>query len=124
MSSRFADSVALAMLRIGSLANVAGHDSLEDEVIALFDEFREPLLRYLSSSGLAIADREDVIQETFLALFQHLQRGKSRESARVAIQGGAQYRIEASRTESEGIRGNGQRRHCGGSLARPGRSGA
>jgi len=83
MSSRFADSVALAILRIGSRAEGARRDSrLEEEVVALFDQFREPLLRYLSTFGLEMADREDVIQETFLALFQHLQRGKSRENLR------------------------------------------
>jgi RNA polymerase sigma-70 factor (ECF subfamily) len=55
---------------------------LEQEVVELFDEFRLPLLRYLSSFGLSLADGEEVLQEVFLSLFQHLQRGKSRENLR------------------------------------------
>jgi RNA polymerase sigma-70 factor (ECF subfamily) len=51
-------------------------------VVDLFDEMRNRLLRYLLSFGLPIPDCEEVLQETFLALFQHLQRGKSRESLR------------------------------------------
>jgi RNA polymerase sigma-70 factor (ECF subfamily) len=55
---------------------------LEQEVIDLFDEMRNRLLRYLFSFGLAVPDCEEILQETFLALFQHLKRGKSRESLR------------------------------------------
>ena len=52
---------------------------IEQEVIELFDQWREPLLRYLSSgTSLTFSDSEDIIQETFLALFEHLRRGKSR----------------------------------------------
>jgi RNA polymerase sigma-70 factor (ECF subfamily) len=51
-------------------------------VIELFNQWRDPLLRYLLGSSLAVSDSEDIIQETFLALFQHLQRGKSRHNLR------------------------------------------
>jgi len=51
-------------------------------VVALFDQFRDRLLRYLLSFGLTIPDGEEVVQEVFLSLFQHLQRGKSRENLR------------------------------------------
>jgi RNA polymerase sigma-70 factor (ECF subfamily) len=57
-------------------------ERLEAEVVALFDELRDPLLRYLVSFGLAIADGEEVLQEVFLALFQHLSRGKSKDNLR------------------------------------------
>jgi len=65
-------------------ASEAGHgrQRLEAEVVALFDELRDPLLRYLASFGLALPDGEEVLQEVFLALFQHLERGKSRENLR------------------------------------------
>jgi len=53
---------------------------LEEEVVGLFDRFRGPLLRYLVGCGLAVADGEEVIQEVFLSLFQHLQAGKPREN--------------------------------------------
>ena len=51
-------------------------------MVLLFDQFRDPLLRYLEGFGLALADAEDVIQEVFLSLFQHLRGGKSRENLR------------------------------------------
>jgi RNA polymerase sigma-70 factor (ECF subfamily) len=55
-----------------------GPSSLEAEVTALFDQHRVPLLRYLLSLGLAVQDGEEVIQEVFLALFQHLRQNKPR----------------------------------------------
>lgn len=54
----------------------------EMEVIELFDEFRDRLFRYVLTFGLPVQDCEEVIQETFLALFQHLTRGKSRRNLR------------------------------------------
>jgi RNA polymerase sigma-70 factor (ECF subfamily) len=83
MSSPLSDSAALPALRSAS-ATDADHprQRLEHEVVALFDEFRLPLLRYLSSFGLALPDSEEVLQEVFLSLFQHLQHGKSRENLR------------------------------------------
>lgn len=54
----------------------------EKEVIALFDQLRSPLLRYVFSFGLAAADGEEIIQEAFLALFRHLQQGRSRHNLR------------------------------------------
>ena len=54
----------------------------ENEVTELFDRMRNPLLRYVSAIGLSSADGEEVIQEVFLALFQHLRSGKPRENLR------------------------------------------
>lgn len=48
----------------------------------LFEEFRNPLLRYSLSLGLSINDAEEVIQEVFLALFKHLRLGRSRKNLR------------------------------------------
>lgn len=48
----------------------------------LFDEFRNPLLRYSLSLGLSIHDGEEVIQEVFLALFRHLHLGRPRKNLR------------------------------------------
>lgn len=61
-------------------AAAAAPQPIEQEVMHLFDELRKPLLRYLSSFALETADAEEVVQETFLALFQHLQRGKDRHN--------------------------------------------
>jgi RNA polymerase sigma-70 factor, ECF subfamily len=56
--------------------------AVECEVIALFDQFNPALLRYVLSLGLAVHDAEEVTQEVFLALFRHLQLGKSRHNLR------------------------------------------
>lgn len=55
---------------------------LEAEVTALFERYRNPLLRFLLSLGLAAADGEEVVQEVFLALFQHLRAWKPRDNLR------------------------------------------
>src|SRR6202012_3810453 len=55
---------------------------VEREVIDLFGQFRAPLLRYVISLGLSVHDGEEIIQEVFLALFRHLQQGKSRRNLR------------------------------------------
>ena len=55
---------------------------LEREIIGLFDELRDRLLRYLLSLGLPVCDGEEIVQEAFLSLFLHLQRGRSRENLR------------------------------------------
>jgi RNA polymerase sigma-70 factor, ECF subfamily len=55
---------------------------IECEVINLFDQYRNPLLRYVLSFGLSVHDAEEVTQDVFLALFCHLQRGKSRRNLR------------------------------------------
>lgn len=55
---------------------------LEADVTGLFRQLRNPLLRYLLAFGLAEHDGEEIIQEVFLALFQHLQRGKSQRNLR------------------------------------------
>ncbi|MBI1355844.1 MAG: sigma-70 family RNA polymerase sigma factor [Acidobacteria bacterium] len=55
---------------------------IEQQVTDLFDELRVPALRYLLSLGLSAADGEEILQEVFLALFQHLRNGRPRTSLR------------------------------------------
>src|SRR6185369_6025136 len=55
---------------------------LEEEVTQLFEQLRDPLFRYLLSFGLSVQDGEEIIQEVFLALFQHLKNGKPRDNLR------------------------------------------
>jgi RNA polymerase sigma-70 factor (ECF subfamily) len=55
---------------------------LEQEILSLFDSMRMQLLRYAISFGLSAHDGEDIIQEVFLALFHHLQKGRSRSNLR------------------------------------------
>jgi len=54
----------------------------EIEVVELFEELRERLLRYLLALGLSLHDGEEIVQESFLLLFRHLQQGKSRQNLR------------------------------------------
>jgi RNA polymerase sigma-70 factor (ECF subfamily) len=42
------------------------------EATTLYQELRQPLLRYLSGLGLAPDEAQDVVQDTFLALHKHL----------------------------------------------------
>jgi RNA polymerase sigma-70 factor, ECF subfamily len=56
--------------------------SLETEVTSLFDELRNPLLRYLLSFGVAPHEGEEIVQDVFLSLFQHLRDGKPRLNLR------------------------------------------
>jgi RNA polymerase sigma-70 factor, ECF subfamily len=58
---------------------------LEEEVVSLFDQMQDRLLRYLFSIGLPAPDGEEIVQEVFLALFQHLQRGKPRYNLRAWV---------------------------------------
>jgi RNA polymerase sigma-70 factor (ECF subfamily) len=67
---------------LSDTAQSAKRSRLEDEVVALFDEFRDCLLRYLLTFGLTVADSEELVQEAFLSLFQHLRREKSRANLR------------------------------------------
>jgi len=64
----------------------AGRESpaspLVDEVVGLFDQLRDRLLRYIVGFGLPVHDAEDIVQEVFLALFRHLQLGRSRHNLR------------------------------------------
>ncbi len=53
---------------------------LEGEVMNLFEQFRNPLLRYILSFGIPLHDAEEVTQEVFLALFRHLQLRRSRRN--------------------------------------------
>jgi RNA polymerase sigma-70 factor, ECF subfamily len=53
---------------------------LEDEVVGLFDQLRNRLLRYTLSLGLPIQDGEEVIQEVFLSLSEHLRAGRPRNN--------------------------------------------
>lgn len=50
--------------------------SLEDEIVSLFEQLREPVLRYLLSCRVPVPDAEEIVQEVFLLLFQQASSGK------------------------------------------------
>ncbi|MBL8295783.1 MAG: sigma-70 family RNA polymerase sigma factor [Bryobacterales bacterium] len=47
---------------------------------ALFGQLRNPLMRYVRSLGVAAHDAEEVIQDVFLSLVQHVRGGKPRSN--------------------------------------------
>jgi RNA polymerase sigma-70 factor (ECF subfamily) len=53
-----------------------------EEVVAIFDQMRDRLLRYLVSLRLPEQDGEEITQEAFLALFRHLERGRPQHNLR------------------------------------------
>jgi len=56
--------------------------SAANEAAWWFDELRVPVHRYLVSLGLRPQEAEEVIQEVFLSLFEHLRKGGGRENLR------------------------------------------
>lgn len=54
----------------------------EREIVRLFDGSRASIFRYVLCFGLPVEDGEEITQEVFLALFQHLRLGQSRQNLR------------------------------------------
>lgn len=75
-------SAALPFLEAVVVDRSTRRSPLEEEVTAMFDQLRNPLLRYIRSLGMPLEDGEEIIQEVFLSLFVHLNRGKSRANLR------------------------------------------
>jgi RNA polymerase sigma-70 factor (ECF subfamily) len=78
------------------------------QVLALFDELRDRLLRYVLSFGLPAADGEEIIQEAFLSLMKHLKLGRSRHNLP-----GWLFRV-AHNQSLKRLSGNDKRRDLGG----------
>ena len=77
MAADASDSLAgFSLTDSGSVA--IRPSQLEDEVVSLFEQLRAPVLRYLLSFRISVPDAEEVLQDVFLSLFQHLRQGKSR----------------------------------------------
>jgi len=76
------DSVdRLPFLAAGKAASLRSSE-IEEHVIALYEQFRNPILRYVLAFGLSLQDGEEVAQEVFLALFRHVTMGKPRQNLR------------------------------------------
>jgi len=61
---------------VRTAADQAKGDRIEENILRLFDQFRNRLLRYVLALGLPIEEGEEVVQEVFLSLFRHLQQGR------------------------------------------------
>jgi RNA polymerase sigma-70 factor (ECF subfamily) len=77
------DSITELAFPIATDASLSAEPSeIERDVMDMFEQFRNPLLRYALSFGLPVHDGEEIVQEVFLSLFRHLQAGKSRKNIR------------------------------------------
>lgn len=88
---------ALALAAYGT----SGSMTLSDRVLALFEQLRVPVFRYLlrktRDSGLA----EDITQETFLRLFRHLREDRLLDNPKAWLfTVASNLAIDASRNES------------------------
>ncbi len=63
-------------------ANGSGRDRLDQEVVDLFDRFRDPLLRYLLSCGFRLWMPRMSSRKFSFRCFSILNSGKSRENLR------------------------------------------
>jgi RNA polymerase sigma-70 factor (ECF subfamily) len=81
----FKDKILTGVAAAGDATASPKPSPLEEEVVVLFDQMQDRLLRYLLSIGLPVPDAEEIVQEVFLALFRHLQRGKSRSNLRAWV---------------------------------------
>ena len=52
----------------------------ESIVIHLFDQLQARVLRYVIACGLPLHDAEDIVQETFVSLFRHVELGRPRSN--------------------------------------------
>jgi RNA polymerase sigma-70 factor, ECF subfamily len=65
--------------------DVRSHCGHAEEVVGLFDQTRDRLMRYLLGLRLTAADAEEIVQEVFLALFRHLERERSCRNTRAWV---------------------------------------
>jgi len=72
----------LSFPSVATAKSLAKPSEIECEVMRLFEQFRNPLLRYALSFRIPVHDAEEITQEVFLSLFRHLQLGRSRKNLR------------------------------------------
>ncbi len=82
MSDIPVDSTLEFRLLAAAVREKRGRQHPEEETTELFSQWRGALLRYLATFGLTAHDREEIVQEVFLALFSHLQQDKARTNLR------------------------------------------
>jgi RNA polymerase sigma-70 factor (ECF subfamily) len=54
--------------------NAAANGGSREQALMWFAELHEPLRRYLLCAGASAADADDAVQESFLRLYQHLEK--------------------------------------------------
>jgi RNA polymerase sigma-70 factor, ECF subfamily len=68
-------------------ATILGHEGqralkLEERITQMFDELRAPIYRYLLCLSTSPLDADEIIQETFLRLYRHLNSGGREDNLR------------------------------------------
>lgn len=76
------DSPVDLPLGIGETAAPAARAEAREVVLRLFDAHRGAVHRYVRALGVTDRDGDDVVQEVFLALFDHVARGRDRSNLR------------------------------------------
>src|SRR5580700_3403551 len=79
----------LYLMADGAMANLTkaatAADRARDEALRWFDELRDPLRRYLMCAGACPADADEAVQESFLRLYQHLEKRGDLANARARV---------------------------------------
>ncbi|HUK34626.1 MAG TPA: sigma-70 family RNA polymerase sigma factor [Vicinamibacterales bacterium] len=75
---------------------------VDRSLVSLFDECGASLHRYIGSLGVGAPDADDVVQDTFLSLFRHLQQGRPDTNLKgwlftVAYRLALKHRVRATR---------------------------
>lgn len=81
-ASAYSPSARLEFRVRAGRAVAAPTAAIQEEVLDLFDTCAPGLRRYIQSCGLPPDVADDVVQETFLALFRHLCGGGARHNLR------------------------------------------
>lgn len=55
---------------------------LKERITEFYDELHGPVYRYLICRGVSTADADDIVQETFLRLYRHLDAGGREDNLR------------------------------------------
>ena len=69
-------------LGVGESVAPAALDDARQTVLLLFDAHRGGVHRYVRALGVTDRDGDDIVQEVFLALFDHVARGRDRSNLR------------------------------------------
>lgn len=89
-------------------AEAASPAGIRDDTLLLFDACAPAVRRYVRSCGVTPDVADDIVQEVFVALFQHLRKGGGRENLRGwVMQVG--YRLALKHRRNEGRRARWQR---------------
>lgn len=67
-------------LMAGDARDAAAPRDARAEALGWFDRLSDPLRRYLLCAGASAADADEIVQESFLRLYQHLEKNGERSN--------------------------------------------